>query len=92
MLDTRPPLRCEAYDAGALVAIALASFATARVKGRLGGKGAIMSKETPKDDPRKKTDPETFKQTDEPWKGNPEKEQAPRSKPDLEKWQRTNTH
>ena len=51
-----------------------------------------MSKETPKDDPRKKTDPETFKQTEEPWKGNPEKEQPQGSKHDLEKWNRTSTH
>lgn len=53
-----------------------------------------MSKETPKDDPRQKTDLPTHKQTDEPWRGNPEKDQvAPdRPKPDLEKWQRTNTH
>jgi hypothetical protein len=51
-----------------------------------------MSKETPKDDPRKETDPDTFKQTDKPWKGNPETEQPQGSKHDLEKWHRTNTH
>jgi hypothetical protein len=51
-----------------------------------------VSKETPKDDPRNKTDPETFKQTEEPWKGNPEKEQPQGSKHDLEKWNRTSTH
>lgn len=45
-----------------------------------------MSKESPKDDPRKESDPETFKQTEEPWKGNPEKEQPQGSKHDLEKW------
>ena len=40
-----------------------------------------MSKETPKDDPRHNTDQGSRKQTDKPWKGNPEKEQrseAPR--------------
>jgi hypothetical protein len=52
-----------------------------------------MSKETPKDDPRQQTDKGSFKQTDEPSKGNPEKEQRSRvSKPDLEKWQRSDTH
>ena len=51
-----------------------------------------MSRETPKDDPRKQTDPETFKQTEKPWEGNPEKEQPQGSKHDLEKWQGTQTH
>jgi len=32
-------------------------------------------RETPLDNPRQKTDWPTTKQTDEPWKGNPEKEQ-----------------
>lgn len=31
-------------------------------------------------------------QTREPWKGNPEKEQANDDKPDLEKWHETKTH
>lgn len=48
-----------------------------------------MSKETPLDDPREQTDWGSHKQTDKPWKGNPEKEQRPgRPKPDLEKWMR----
>jgi hypothetical protein len=52
-----------------------------------------MSQETPKDDPRKQTDKGTFKQTDEPWKGNPEKEQRSHvEKDDLERWQKTNTN
>jgi hypothetical protein len=52
-----------------------------------------MTKETPKDDPRQSTDWKTTKQTDEPWKGSPEKEQKPGdTKPDLEKWQETKTH
>ena len=34
-----------------------------------------MSKETPKDDPRQRSDQGSHKQTDKPWKGNPEKEQ-----------------
>lgn len=52
-----------------------------------------MSKETPKDDPRQATDWKNTKQTDEPWNGPVEKEQKPGNpKPDLEKWQETNTH
>lgn len=53
-----------------------------------------MSKETPKDDPRRRSDPETMKQTDKPWKGNTEKDQIDpdRPKPDLERWQESNTH
>ena len=34
-----------------------------------------MSKETPKDDPRHSNDQGSHKQTDKPWKGNPEKKQ-----------------
>ena len=51
-----------------------------------------MTRETPKDDPRQRTDEPTFKQTEKPWEGNPEKEQPQGSKHDLEKWQRTHTH
>jgi len=52
-----------------------------------------MSKEKPTDDPRQQTDWGSHKQTDKPWKGNPEKEQrSGESKPDLEKWHQTNTH
>jgi hypothetical protein len=52
-----------------------------------------MSKETPKDDPRQRTDKGSLKQTETPWKGNPEKEQRnDDGKIDLEKWHRTNTH
>jgi hypothetical protein len=52
-----------------------------------------MSKQTPKDDPRERTDWGSDAQTDKPWKGNPEKEQrsgTKKSDPDL--WQETNTH
>jgi hypothetical protein len=51
-------------------------------------------RETPLDDPRQQTDWPTHKQTDEPWKGNPEKDQLPPDRPDidLEKWQESNTH
>jgi hypothetical protein len=50
-------------------------------------------RETPQDDPRQKTDWPNTKQTDEPWKGNPEKEQRNDDRDiDLEKWHRTNTH
>lgn len=52
-----------------------------------------MSDEAPKDDPRQASDWPSSKQTTEPWKGVPEKEQAPgKSKPDIEKWNETNTH
>jgi hypothetical protein len=51
-------------------------------------------RERPQDDPRQKTDWPHTKQTDEPWKGNPEKEQRndDAGDIDLEKWHRTNTH
>jgi hypothetical protein len=53
-----------------------------------------MSKEKPNDDPRQKTDKKSFKQTNEPWKQPVEKEQNPDgvAKPDLERWQESNTH
>jgi hypothetical protein len=52
-----------------------------------------MSKETPETDPRQRTDQGSHKQTDKPWKGNPEKEQRNEDvKPDLEKWQESSTH
>jgi hypothetical protein len=52
-----------------------------------------MGKETPKDDPRQRTDWGSHAQTDKPWKGNPEKEQRPGTKKsDPDKWQETNTH
>jgi hypothetical protein len=55
--------------------------------------GFLMSKETPADDPRHKTDDGSNKQTDKPWKGPPEKEPKPSGNaPDLEKWQETHTH
>ena len=55
-------------------------------------KGAI-SKETPLDDPRQQTDWKTTKQTDKPWAANPEKEQRPGGPPpNLEAWQRSDTH
>ncbi len=51
-----------------------------------------MSNETPKDDPRQKTDWKNTKQTEELWKGPTEKEQRNKTAPDLEKWQESNTH
>ncbi len=54
--------------------------------------GRDMSKETPKDDPRQQAEEATRKQTDKPWKGNPEKEQRNEADLDLENWQKTNTH
>jgi hypothetical protein len=52
-----------------------------------------MSKETPNADPGERSDSGSHKQTDKPWKGNPEKEQRNGDdKLDLEKWQETNTH
>ena len=62
--------------------------------GRLFKLGGInMSKETPKDDPRQRSDQGSHKQTEKPWEGNPEKEQRNSDADlDLEKWDRTNTH
>ena len=52
-----------------------------------------MSKERPTDDPRDQNDWGSHRQTDKPWKGNPEKEQgSDKVKPDLEKWHETKTH
>jgi hypothetical protein len=52
-----------------------------------------MSKKTPEDDPRQKSDQGSHKQTDKPWKGNPEKEQRnDDAKIDLERWHEANTH
>ena len=51
-----------------------------------------MSKESPLDDPRQKTDQGSHSQTDKPWKGNPEKEQRNEAEIDLEKWHRSGTH
>jgi hypothetical protein len=49
-------------------------------------------RETPLDDPRRKTDWPNTKQFDEPWKGPVEKEQRNDHDIDLEKWHETNTH
>jgi hypothetical protein len=55
--------------------------------------GGAMSKEKPSGDPRERTDAGSHKQTEEPWKGNPEKEQrSGTKKSDPDKWQETNTH
>ena len=52
-----------------------------------------MSKETPKDDHRQRTDEGSHSQTEKPWKGNPEKEQRnDDTKIDLEKWHKSSTH
>lgn len=56
-----------------------------------------MSKERPNDDPRQQNDWGSHRQTDKPWKGNPEKEQRSKNdskdeKPDLEEWQESDTH
>jgi hypothetical protein len=52
-----------------------------------------MSKEKPNDDPRQQTDWENTKQTDQPWKGQVEKEQKNDDADiDLEKWHQTKTH
>ena len=51
-----------------------------------------MSKQAPKDEPRPQSDG-SHSQTNEPWKGNPEKEQrSGTKKSDPDKWQETNTH
>lgn len=41
-----------------------------------------MTLRNPHADPRQRTDPPTFKQTEEPWKGNPEREQPPSAQRD----------
>jgi hypothetical protein len=51
-----------------------------------------MNKETPKDDPRQQVDRVSHKQTNKPWKGNPEKEQRNSDDLDLESWQKSSTH
>ena len=52
-----------------------------------------MSKETPQDDPRQRTDKGSLNQTEEPWKEHPEKEQrSGAKKSELERWQRSSTH
>ena len=51
-----------------------------------------MSKESPKDDPRQKTNQGSHKQTEKPWKGNPETERRSDAKIDIEKSHETNTH
>jgi hypothetical protein len=54
------------------------------------GKG--MTREIPKDDPRQRSDEGSTKQTDKPWKGNPEEEQRSHAdKGDLERWQKSDT-
>ncbi|MDX3965349.1 MAG: hypothetical protein QHD01_01965 [Bradyrhizobium sp.] len=51
-------------------------------------------RETPLDDPRQQTDMPTRRQTNEPWQGNPEKDQIDPKRPplDLERWRKSNTH
>jgi hypothetical protein len=50
-------------------------------------------RETPADDPHSKTDWPNTRQSDEPWKGNPEKQQRNKDeKIDLEKWHESDTH
>ncbi len=53
----------------------------------------MMSREKPTDDPRERTDKDSFKQTDQPWKRPDQKEQATNvRKSDLEKWRDADTH
>jgi hypothetical protein len=55
------------------------------------GSWPIMSKDNkPKDETPQRSWP--MKESDQPWRGPSEPDQKPRSKPDLEKWQETNTH
>ena len=51
-------------------------------------------RETPLDNPRNADGELGSSQTDKPWKGNPEKEQFPKDRADLdlEKWNDTKTH
>jgi hypothetical protein len=49
-----------------------------------------MSKDAPDDDPHQQSEHASHKQTDKPWKGNPEKEQRnDDAEIDLEKWHET---
>jgi hypothetical protein len=53
-------------------------------------------RETPKDDPREKQDWGKQSQSNEPWKQNAQNTTDPSlpdtPKPDLEKWEKSNTH
>ncbi|WP_131869998.1 MULTISPECIES: hypothetical protein [unclassified Bradyrhizobium] len=51
-------------------------------------------RETPLDDPRQQTDMSTHRQTNEPWRGNPEKHQTEPKRPrvDLERWHKSDAH
>jgi hypothetical protein len=62
--------------------------------GRMPPVGIWLSEQPHDHDPRQKTDWPNTRQSDEPWKGNPEKDQLSpdRPKPDLEKWQESKTH
>ena len=53
-----------------------------------------MSREKPDEDPGQRTDKKSLEQTETPWKQPVEKEQSPKGapKPDLEKWQESDTH
>ena len=54
---------------------------------------SAISEETPLDDPKQLTDWKTTRQTEEPWIANPEKEQKSGGPPpNLEEWERSNTH
>lgn len=55
-------------------------------------KDDLMSKETPRDDPRQQSDWGSMKQTDKPWAEKPEKQQRSEPAKDLEKWAETKTH
>ena len=65
-----------AYDDAAGVTAAFNKNLLARINSELGGT----------------FDLDTFKQTEEPWRGNPESEQPQGVKHDLEKWNRSATH
>ncbi|MBV8925458.1 MAG: hypothetical protein JOZ74_08840 [Bradyrhizobium sp.] len=53
-----------------------------------------MSREKPTEDPRQRTDKNSFKQSSEPWKQSAEQQQNPKGVPksDLEKSQESDTH
>src|SRR3954454_22883284 len=71
------------------------SFAERRRAPRIAfPKETAMSKEKPTDDPRNESDWANTRQTDQPWKGLPEKDQRPNKtgKPDLERWKDSGTH
>jgi hypothetical protein len=56
------------------------------------GPGGAVRRETEPHDVARENASKPMKQSDEPWKGPSEPDQKNQTKPDLEKWQESNTH